>query len=241
MGVLSRRTRIATNTRAVVEAAWPKSVMFFPARHDHWMVQTGDGWAAHVAGAIGVSTDAQASWWGSEGVGTVPHALVAAYGGDTAAATRALARQLPEHVKLIPLVDFDNDSVTTALEVAEAVGNRLYAVRLDTSRQMVDRSLFDMMGDFDPRGVPEELVRNVRVALDEAGYEGVRVVCSGGFTAARIRTFEERGVPADSYGVGSALIGGNYDYTADVVRVGGRNLAKQGRRYRPNDRLQAVA
>ena len=74
LGVLARRTRVGTNTRPVVEAAPPKEVMFFPARHDHWLVQTGDGYAAHIAGAIGVSTDAQASWWGSEGVGTVPHA-----------------------------------------------------------------------------------------------------------------------------------------------------------------------
>ncbi|MGH7656999.1 MAG: quinolinate phosphoribosyl transferase, partial [Gemmatimonadales bacterium] len=83
LGVLARRTRVGTNTRRVVEAAAPKQIMFFPARHDHWLVQTGDGYAAHIAGAIGVSTDAQASWWGSEGVGTVPHAMIAAYGGDT--------------------------------------------------------------------------------------------------------------------------------------------------------------
>src|SRR6478672_3986992 len=70
LGVLSRRTRVGTNTRLVVDAARPKTVMFFPARHDHWLVQTGDGYAAHVAGAIGVSTDAQASWWGSAGIGT---------------------------------------------------------------------------------------------------------------------------------------------------------------------------
>ena len=62
-----------------------------PARHDHWLVQTGDGWAAHEAGAIGVSTNANASWWGGRGVGTVPHALIAAYGGDTVAAARAFA------------------------------------------------------------------------------------------------------------------------------------------------------
>ena len=67
LGVLARRTRVATNTRLVVEAAWPKPVLFFPARFDHWLVQTGDGYAAHIAGAIGVSTDAQASWWGSRG------------------------------------------------------------------------------------------------------------------------------------------------------------------------------
>src|SRR3990170_6498534 len=72
LGVLARRTRVGTNTRRVVDAARPKEVMFFPARHDHWLVQTGDGSAAPIAGAIGVSTDAQASWWGTEGVGTVP-------------------------------------------------------------------------------------------------------------------------------------------------------------------------
>src|SRR2546427_663301 len=89
LGVLARRTKVGTNTRRVVEAARPKQVMFFPARHDHWLVQTGDGYAAHIAGAIGVSTDAQASWWGSEGVGTVPHALIAAYGGDTVLASKS--------------------------------------------------------------------------------------------------------------------------------------------------------
>src|SRR3989442_141373 len=93
LGVLARRTRVGTNTRRVVDAATPKQVMFFPARHDHWLVQTGDGYAAHIAGAIGVSTDAQASWWGSEGVGTVPHALIAAYGGDTGLAARHFEEQ----------------------------------------------------------------------------------------------------------------------------------------------------
>src|SRR5882757_3072330 len=122
LGVLARRTRVGTNTRRVVEAAHPKQVMFFPARHDHWLVQTGDGWAAHIAGAIGVSTDAQASWWGSQGVGTVPHALIAAYGGNTVLATRKVADHIGPDVKLISLVDFENDCVRTSLEVARAMG-----------------------------------------------------------------------------------------------------------------------
>ena len=111
LGVLARRTRVATNTRLVVEAAWPKPVMFFPARFDHWLVQTGDGYAAHISGAIGVSTDAQASWWGSEGIGTVPHGMIAAFGGDTVAAATAFADQISTDVQLITLVDFDNDCV----------------------------------------------------------------------------------------------------------------------------------
>jgi len=240
VGTLARRTRIATNTREVVEAAWPKSIMFFRARHDHWMVQTGDGWAAHIAGAIGVSTDAQASWWGSEGLGTVPHSLIAAYGGDTVRAARALAAHVDESVDIIALVDFDNDCVGTALDVAKALGSRLYGVRLDTAASMVDRSLFETMGDFDPRGVNSTLVHRVRDALDGAGFDAVRIVCSGGFTAQRIRAFETDDVPTDAYGVGSTLIGGNYDFTADVVRLGGENVAKVGRRYRPNPRLEAV-
>ena len=239
-GVLGRRTRIATNTRAVVEAAWPKPIMFFPARHDHWRVQTGDGWAAHVAGAIGVSTDAQASWWGSSGIGTVPHGLIAAFGGDTVVSTAALADSLPEEVRIVSLVDFDNDSVTTSLAVARALGDRLWGVRLDTSGTMVDRAMRDEMGDFDPRGVNSRLVRKVRDALDGAGFGHVRIVASGGFGAAKIRAFEEAGVPVDLYGVGSSLMGGSYDYTADIVLLEGEPKAKAGRWYRPNDRLEVV-
>lgn len=239
-GVLARRTRIATNTRAVVEAAWPKPIMFFPARHDHWMVQTGDGWAAHVAGAIGVSTDAQASWWGSSGIGTVPHGLIAAYGGDTVAATKALAEQLSEDVRIVSLVDFDNDSVPTSLAVARALGERLWGVRLDTSGTMVDRCVVEAMGDFDPRGVNPRLVHKVRDALDGAGFGHVRIVASGGFNAARILAFEGAAVPVDAYGVGSSLMRGSFDYTADIVLVEGKPLAKAGRWHRPNDRLELV-
>lgn len=240
LGVLARRTSIATNTREVVEAAWPRSVMFFPARHDHWLVQTGDGYAAHVAGAIGVSTDAQASWWGSEGLGTVPHGLIAAYDGDTVRATEAFARHMPEDVRVIALVDFENDSVRTALEVARSLGERLYGVRLDTAGTMVDRSIWGQMGEFDPRGVNPRLVHNVRDALDAGGFEHVRIVVSGGFTAEKIRRFEALGVPVDSYGVGSSLVRDRYDFTADVVRVGGKEVAKTGRRYRHNPRLERV-
>lgn len=240
LGVLARRTRVATNTRLVVEAAWPKPVMFFPARFDHWLVQTGDGYAAHIAGAIGVSTDAQASWWGSEGIGTVPHALIAAFDGDTVAATRALAAHVPEGVRIIALADFDNDCVGTSLAAARALGTRLFAVRLDTSEAMVDRSVIPYMGEFDPRGVNPQLVRNVRAALDAEGFGYVQITVSGGFDPQKIRRFEAEGVPVDSYGVGSSLFSGRFDFTADIVEVDGRPMAKQGRWYRPNPRLEPV-
>ncbi len=240
LGVLARRTRVGTNTRRVVEAAKPKEVMFFPARHDHWLVQTGDGYAAHIAGAIGVSTDAQASWWGSEGIGTVPHALIAAYGGDTVIASRKFAEQMDGSIRLITLVDFENDCVGTSLAVARALGDRLYGVRLDTSETLVDKSVIPQMGTSKPTGVNPELVWNVRRALDRDGFKDVKIVVSGGFSVEKIRLFEEQGVPVDAYGVGSSLFQGRFDFTADVVMVEGKPCAKVGRGYRPNPRLERV-
>ncbi len=240
LGVLARRTLVSTNVRRVVEAARGKPILFFPARHDHHRVQTGDGYAAHVAGAIGVSTDAQASWWGGRGIGTVPHALIAAYGGNTVLAATKFAESASEDVNVVVLVDFENDSVRTSLEVARAMGERLWGVRLDTSRTLVDRSLWHEMGDFDPRGVNERLVRKVRDALDENGFERVKIVVSGGFDVDRIREFEAKDVPVDSYGVGSSLIRGDNDFTADIVLADGLPAAKVGRTYRPNPRLELV-
>jgi nicotinate phosphoribosyltransferase len=224
------------NVTEVVEAARGKEILYFPARHDHWLVQTGDGWAAHVAGAIGVSTDAQASWWGGRGVGTVPHGLIAAYGGDTVAAARAFADRYAGEMNITVLVDFENDSVRTSLEVAHALGPRLWGVRLDTSEALVDEALKGT----DLRGVQPELVRKVRAALDAEGFERVRIVVSGGFDAARIRRFEADDVPVDVYGVGSSLIRGANDFTADVVEVDGAPCAKVGRGIWPAERLERV-
>ena len=229
LGVMARRTLIMRNVREVVEAAGGKPILYFPARHDHWLVQTGDGWSAHIGGSIGVSTDAQASWWGGRGIGTVPHGLIAAYGGDTALAARKFADRFGRDMNVTVLVDFENDSVKTALEVAQALGEDLWGVRLDTSDKLADESLRRKYGDDAPTGVAAELVELVRAELDNAGYRDVHIVVSGGFTAERIRAFEADGVPVDSYGVGSSLIRGSNDFTADVVmnerRAGGQGRA----------------
>jgi nicotinate phosphoribosyltransferase len=85
-----------------------------------------------------------------------------------------------------------------------------------------------------------ELVWKVRRTLDNAGHPGVRIVASGGFDARKIRRFEETGVPVDAYGVGTSLLRGSNDFTADVVRVSGVPCAKVGREERPNPRLEVV-
>ena len=243
LGTLARRTLITTNVVRVLEMAGGKPIIFMPARFDHHRVQAGDGYAAYVAGQvtgseIGVTSDEQASWWGGRAIGTVPHSLIAAYGGDTVLAARKFAEWAPPDMSVTVLVDFENNSTQTALEVAEALGERLWGIRLDTSETLVDRSLWEEMGDFKPTGVNAQLVRKVRGALDAAGFGHVRIVVSGGFTVEKIREFEEHGVPVDAYGVGSSLIRGANDYTADVVMTDGKPSGKFGRLLRNNPRLE---
>jgi nicotinate phosphoribosyltransferase len=246
LGVLARRTLITTNVARVLSVLNGKPLIFMPARHDHHRVQTGDGYAAYIAGQvfgaeIGVTTDEQASWWGGRGIGTVPHALIAAYDGDTVTAALRFADWAAPEMNLTVLVDFDNDSVRTAIDVVRALGPRLWGVRLDTSEALVDRSLWEEMGDFKPTGVNPRLVWKVRDALDEAGFPEVKIVASGGFDADKIGEFEESGVPVDAYGVGSSLIRGSNDFTADIVLTDGEPSGKVGRQYRPNPRLQQVS
>ena len=263
LGALSEGTRVATSTRDVVAAANGKPVIMFGARHQVHEAQAGSGYAAYVGGATGVSTDEQGEWWGSTGLGTVPHALIAVYGGDTTVATlkfdeyinrapdaigHLTAKGTPEgHVNVTSLVDFTNDVVNTSLGVAHALGGRLWGVRVDTSESMIDRSILreiESRGGHAPddvHGVTPRLVELLRDALDRHGYNHVKIVASGGFDAAKIRRFEGLGVPVDVYGVGSALVhGSGFDHTADIVRLEGRNLAKEGRRYVASDRLNPV-
>ncbi len=89
-------------------------------------------------------------------------------------------------------------------------------MRLDTSETLADVALGRELGENAPRGVAPELVLRTREALDAGGFGHVRIVVSGGFTADRIAAFEEAGVPVDAYGVGSSLIRGANDFTADV-------------------------
>jgi nicotinate phosphoribosyltransferase len=256
LGVLARRSLVASNTRSVTQAAQGRPVVYMAPRHDDWRVQTPDGYAAQVGGAESVSSDAAGAWWGARGVGTMPHALIAAFGGDTVAATLAFARYLraeePE-VAVMSLVDYHNRSVTTALEVARAVQRELgpgvlAAVRVDTSERLVDEALIgdpEAWGRSRLTGVNPLLVRKLRAALDAEGFSAVGIVVSGGFTPARIRRFEAEGVPVSAYGVGSSLLGhagadsgllNNFDFTADLVRVDGRAEGKVGRRWRDNPR-----
>lgn len=235
LGVLARRTRVATNTTAVVEAAGGKPVLFFPARFDHHLVQTGDGYAAYISGALGVGTDAQGAWWGRPGLATVPLSFIACYDGDTVRAATKFAEHLESEVEIVVAVDFRDDCEETALAVARQLGRRLWGVRLGSDELAPEGGAIAAVGG----GIPQR-VRNVRRALDQAGFEHVKIVVADDFTPERIRAYEEADVPVDAYAVGRYLLRGEFPYSADVVEVNGRPCARTGANYRPNPRLSPV-
>jgi len=240
LGSLSRQTKIATNVQRTISAANGKPVLFFPSRFDHYSVQAIDGYAAHVGGIHGVSTPANGYYWGAEALGTIPHALIATYFGDTVRATNAFDHYIDKSVNRVALIDFNNDCVQTALDVARELGDKLWGVRLDTADTMVDVSVLPYMGTIKPTGVCPRLVTNVRNALNNAGFNHVKIMVSGGFNVKRIAQFEEEKVPVDMYAVGASLFEKNINFTADIVMVDGKSSAKKGREYQPNPRLQTV-
>ena len=245
-GILARRTSVATNVYNVVKAARysgvQKPVIFMGDRDDHYTQQAGDGYAAYIGGSTAQATHAMNEWWGKEGMGTMPHALLQLFRGDVVAATRAYKETFPND-ELTALVDYNNDVITDALKVAREFGDELKGVRVDTSQNMVDKYFFrnpEVMGTFDPRGASPQLLFALREALDKEGFNHVKIIATGGFNAERILEYEKLGVPVDIYGVGASLLKINILFTGDNVLLDGEHEAKAGRRFRDNPRLELV-
>ena len=245
-GILARRTSVATNVYNVKHAAKSagitKPIIFMGDRDDHYTTQAGDGYAAFMGGSTAQATHAMNEWWGNEGMGTMPHALIQMFNGDLVEAGRAYQEVFPNE-DLIILVDYNNDVISDALKVAREFGRKLKAIRVDTSRTMIDQYFIrnpELLGTFDPRGANPPLIFALRKALDEEGFGHVQIVVSGGFTVDRILEFENKGVPVDLYGVGGSLLKVSIGFTGDNVELNGIPQAKAGRKLRHNPRLERV-
>jgi len=196
LGLLTRSSRVATNVYETLMAARGKPVLFFPARFDLHEVQAADGYAYNVAVQrfnhdyklrVGpyISTDAQGDWWGGAGGGTVAHASIACFFGDTAETMMAFASVCDPEIPRIALVDFNNDSVGDSILVmqrmffrykelielgheSEAKRYNLFGVRLDTSSSIRDISVPPLGKPELDLGVNPRLVFIVRNSVDSA-------------------------------------------------------------------------
>ncbi|AIA29683.1 nicotinate phosphoribosyltransferase [Mycoplasmopsis californica HAZ160_1] len=236
-GILSRSSNIATNARNCVLAANGKDIIFMGDRADHWMLQEIDGKACRLAGCTLMSTEAQEAPGIKEATfGSVPHCLIQNFDGDVASAMQAYMELFPQD-KLISLVDYHNDVIADSLASYKAIGQNLYGVRVDTSKNMKDH-MFDNEPD-NPEfyGVNVEQIKRLRQALDNAGAKKVKIAVSSGFNAAKIAKFEASNAPVDAYGVGQAIFKPIVSFSADATWLNGHAQAKEGRWYRQNNKL----
>ncbi len=240
-GILARRSSVATNVYWVMKVLNGKPIFSMADRQDDYLTQIGDGYATYVAGIRKISTDAQGYWWGGKGMGTMPHALIQVCGGDICKAADAYRRTFPNE-KVTALIDYNNDVITDSLILAKHLGHELNAVRVDTSKSLIDH-YFDGKdtSGFDPHGVCKELIFALRKALDDAGYNYVKIVVSSSFTAEKIHQWVKLGVPVDLYGVGTAFVNNmTVGFTGDLVMLNGQPEAKEGRRNISSTRLVSV-
>lgn len=215
LGILAQCSGWATAARECVEAAAGIPVISFGARHVHPRVADLLDYAAIVGGCATGSTTAGARLHGLAPSGTMPHALILVM-GDTVKSAWAFDKHMPPDVPRIVLVDTFKDEAEESLRVADALGDRLYGVRLDTPAE---------------RGrVTAELIKEVRARLDLAGHPNVRIIVSGGLSPDRIRHFLDSAAPVDSFGVGSYISGARpIDFTGDLKEIDGKPVAKRGR------------
>ncbi|MBE3586415.1 nicotinate phosphoribosyltransferase [Desulfofundulus thermocisternus] len=226
LGILASSSGWATAARKCREAAGNKRVVCFGARHVHPAVAPVMERAAIVGGADGASCILGAKLAGQEPVGTLPHAVMLIV-GDTVEVALAYQRTMPQGTPVIVLVDTFKDEAEEALRVARVLGKDLAAIRLDTPGER--------------GGVTPALVREVRARLDQAGYNHVEILVSGGLTPERIQLLSQAG--ADSFGVGSYISGAApIDMTMDLKEVNGKPVAKRGRipGITPSPRLQRI-
>ena len=227
-GTLASCTGWATAARECVDASDGIPVVALTARHVHPNVAGVIDYSSVIGGCVSCSTIVGARLAGVTPSGNMPHILALVL-GDTVKAVESFDRHMPQEVPRIALVDTFRDEAEESLNVARTFKEKLRGILLDTPAER--------------GGVTPELVREVRVRLDQAGFRHVEIMVSGGFKPARIRHFVEVGAPVNGYGVGAYIAAASPNpFTGDVHEMDGRPVAKRGRipGLTPNARLDRV-
>lgn len=213
LGILASSCGWATAARECKEACGEKPFIIFGSRHVHPSVASVMERSAVIGGANGASNILAAKILGMEPSGTLPHAsfLIA---GDTLPVSITYDKISPKEHKRIILIDTFKDEAEEALRIARALGENLYAIRLDTPSER--------------GGVTVELIKEVRARLDMEGFSFVKIFVSGGLYPEKIKQLSEAG--ADAFGIGSYISGASaIDMTMDLKEIEGKPIAKRGR------------
>lgn len=236
-GILARATSIASNARECLQAAKGKEVIFMGDRSDYYINQEFDGRAVEVGGLTSHSTNAGARGRQEVVFGSIPHAIIQIFQGDVVKVMRYYQQLFPEE-ELVALVDFNRDVVGDSLRLLREFGSQLKGVRVDTSSDVSDK-MFDENSQKD-FGITPKLIKKLREALDNNGGKHVKIIVSSGFFPQRIARFEAENTPVDAYGVGEFILKVSRYFSADAVKIDGKECAKPGRQYQKNERLRVL-
>lgn len=212
LGLLCQASGVATKAARCKKAAGDRRVISFGARRIHPVIAPMVERNAFIGGCDGVSVVKDAEMLHEEPSGTMPHALILMM-GDTVEATKAFDEVIHPKVKRVSLIDTFNDEKIEAIRVAEALGKRLFAIRLDTPSSR--------RGDF------QKIIEEIRWELNLRGYEHVKIYVSGGLDEKRILSLNP---VVDAYGVGTSITNARViDFAMDIVEIDGKPLAKRGK------------
>jgi nicotinate phosphoribosyltransferase len=212
LGLLCQSSGVATKAARCKKAAGEKPVISFGARRIHPVIAPMVERSAFIGGCDGVSVVYDAEMLKEEPMGTMPHALILLF-GDTVEATLAFDEVIDKKIKRISLIDTFMDEKTEAIRVAEALGDRLFGVRLDTPSSR--------RGDF------LKILEEVRWELDIRGFRNVKIYVSGGLDEYKILEMNRF---VDAYGVGTSITNAKViDFAMDIVEIEGKPVAKRGK------------
>ena len=212
LGLICQATGVATKAARIRLAAGDRQVVSFGARRMHPAIAPMIERAAFIGGCDGVSVILSAELIEAEPTGTMPHSLILLL-GDTAAAVKAFDEVIDKRVKRVALIDTFNDEKFEAIRVAEAMGDKLYAVRLDTPKSR--------RGDF------YRIFEETRWELDLRGFNHIKLFASGGLDEKEVA--ELRPV-VDAFGVGTSISNAPVvDFAMDIMEIEGKPIAKRGK------------
>jgi len=212
LGLICQASGVATKAARCKKAAGERGVISFGARRIHPVVAPMVERNAFIGGCDGVSVVKNAEFIGEEPAGTMPHALILIM-GDTVEATRAFDEVIHPKVRRVSLIDTFNDEKIEAIRVAEALGKKLFGIRLDTPSSR--------RGDF------QKIIEEIRWELNLRGFGRIQIYVSGGLDEKRILALNP---VVDAYGVGTSITNARViDFAMDIIEIDGKPLAKRGK------------
>ena len=231
-GILGAESTIATNARHLIKVASAQQIIYMNDRNGFLGDQGFEGYAAYKGGVRNFTAHAQTQLINDDKVkifGSMPHSLIQLYQGNLNKVLTDYHSLFPGD-KLVGLVDYNNNVVKTSLAAAQQHPD-LYAVRVDTSPALVDKSLQNsksLSPNINANGVSPILIQKLRTELDKAGFHHIKIIVSSDITPHKIANFNKQNVKVDYYGVGLYFKSNYINFTGNSVLLDGRPEAKSG-------------